>query len=87
MIYTVEDLKWHKNYIRFYYIYIIMSDELDLLRIDNLKLKEENELLKQRLKKYTNPDTVKRYYQKNREKEIKRVQEYQKKKKEQLKTI
>jgi hypothetical protein len=64
-----------------------MSDELDLLRIDNLKLKEENELLKQRLKKYTNPDTVKRYYQKNREKEIKRVQEYQKKKKEQLKTI
>lgn len=64
-----------------------MSDELDLLRFDNLKLKEENELLKQQLKKYTNPDTVKRYYQKNREKEIKRVQEYQKKKKEQLKTI
>ena len=64
-----------------------MSDELDLLRTDNLKLKEENELLKQQLKKYTNPDTVKRYYQKNREKEIKRVQEYQKKKKEQLKTI
>ena len=64
-----------------------MSDELDVLRIDNLKLKEENELLKQQLKKYTNPDTVKRYYQKNREKEIKRVREYQKKKKEQLKTI
>ena len=64
-----------------------MSDELDLLRTDNLKLKEENELLKQQLKKYTNPDTVKRYYQKNKEKEIKRVQEYQKKKKEQLKSI
>jgi hypothetical protein len=76
-----------QNYIRFYYIYIIMSDELDLLRTDNLKLKEENELLKQQLKKYTNPDTVKRYYQKNKEKEIKRVQEYQKKKKEQLKSI
>ena len=64
-----------------------MSDELDLLCTDNLKLKEENELLKQQLKKYTNPDTVKRYYQKNKEKEIKRVQEYQKKKKEQLKSI
>jgi hypothetical protein len=76
-----------KKYIRLFYIINIMSDELDVLRIDNLKLKEENELLKQQLKKYTNPDTVKRYYQKNREKEIKRVREYQKKKKEQLKTI
>ena len=44
-----------------------------------VKHKEEIEELKTRLKKYINPDSKKKYYEKNRDKINKKSMEYQKK--------
>ena len=51
-----------------------------LLKEQNDKLLEENKLLKERLKKYTCPISHKTYYERNREKIIKRNTEYRKNK-------
>jgi hypothetical protein len=43
-------------------------DEIDLLRKENEDLKKKITELEERLKKYTNGDNHKRYYEKNKEK-------------------
>ena len=43
------------------------------------ELEEENQKLKEHLKRYTAPENTKEYYKRNRERVIQRVKEYQKK--------
>ncbi len=43
------------------------------------ELEEEIEVLKQRLNKYTNPERIKKYKEKNREKVLEYAREYQRK--------
>jgi len=50
-------------------------ENINELKEEIKKLKLENEELKKRLKKYTNPERNKRYYQKNKEKVIKKANE------------
>ena len=50
-------------------------EDINELKEEIKKLKLENEELKKRLKKYTNPERNKRYYQKNKEKVIKKANE------------
>ena len=42
--------------------------DLEILKMQNLQLKETIDTLETRLKKYTNGDNHKRYYEKNKEK-------------------
>ena len=51
-----------------------------LLKRQNDKLLEENNNLKEKLNKYTNPKSKKEYYQRNKEKIIKHNIEYRKNK-------
>jgi hypothetical protein len=51
-----------------------------LLKEQNDKLLEENNNLKEKLNKYTNPKSKKEYYQRNKEKIIKHNIEYRKNK-------
>ena len=51
-----------------------------LLKQQNDKLLEENNNLKEKLNKYTNPKSKKEYYQRNKEKIIKHNIEYRKNK-------
>jgi regulator of replication initiation timing len=50
-------------------------EDINELKEEIKKLKLENEELRKRLKKYTNPERNKRYYQKNKEKVIKKANE------------
>lgn len=50
-------------------------EDINELKEKIKKLKLENEELRKRLKKYTNPERNKRYYQKNKEKVIKKANE------------
>lgn len=50
------------------------------LEEENLKLKLENEQLKEHLKKYTNPKGCKTYYEKNKEKILEKQRAYKKEK-------
>jgi len=43
-------------------------DEIDIIKKENEELKKKNAELEERLKKYTNGDNHKRYYEKNKEK-------------------
>ena len=54
---------------------------MEALQKENAELKQELEELKEKLKKYTNPDRCKSYYQKNKEKIIQNVKAYQERKK------
>lgn len=45
-----------------------MSDELDTLKKENIELKAKVLELEERLKKYSNGENHKRYYEKNKEK-------------------
>ena len=51
-----------------------MSD-LEQLKLENEQLKEEIEVLRNKLKKYSNPDRNKKYYKNNKEKCIKKSNE------------
>ena len=48
---------------------------MDDLEEENKKLKLENKILKERLKKYTNPTRNKKYYEKNKKKCIENANE------------
>jgi len=43
-------------------------DEIEIIKKENEELKKTNAELEERLKKYTNGDNHKRYYEKNKEK-------------------
>ena len=43
-------------------------EEIDTIKKENEELKKKNAELEERLKKYTNGDNHKRYYEKNKEK-------------------
>jgi len=43
-------------------------DEIEIIKKENEELKKTNTELEERLKKYTNGDNHKRYYEKNKEK-------------------
>ena len=43
-------------------------EEIDTIKKENEELKKKNAVLEERLKKYTNGDNHKRYYEKNKEK-------------------
>jgi hypothetical protein len=43
-------------------------EEIDIIKKENEELKKKNIELEERLKKYTNGDNHKRYYEKNKEK-------------------
>ena len=43
-------------------------EEIDIMKKENEELKKKNIELEERLKKYTNGDNHKRYYEKNKEK-------------------
>ena len=43
-------------------------EEIDIIKKENEELKKKNGDLEERLKKYTNGDNHKRYYEKNKEK-------------------
>lgn len=42
-------------------------EEIDIIKKENEELKKKNAELEERLKKYTNGDNHKRYYEKNKE--------------------
>ena len=51
---------------------------IDDVLFENQKLKDENEKLKNHLKKYTSPDKNKRFYQNHKEEMIEKMKEYNK---------
>lgn len=51
------------------------SDTIKELRSEIDKLKTENETLKEKLKKYSNPERNKKFYQKNKQKIIQKANE------------
>ena len=56
-----------------------LQSEIDVLKLENNKLQQENVQLKKHLKKYTSPTRAKRYYQNNKEKLMDQNKEYKKK--------
>ena len=68
----------------------IYIEKIKLLEQENVILKQDNEILKQRLSKYTNSPSYKKYYEANKEKinEMRKnyaKEYYQKKKLEKIK--
>jgi predicted MPP superfamily phosphohydrolase len=57
-------------------------EELNIIKKENEELKKKNAELEERLKKYTNGDNHKRYYEKNKEKIKEQGTNYLKKLKE-----
>lgn len=83
--YTFGHLKrrflYSKNYIKIIYCNTLMNieeviKENLLLREENDKLKNELNLTKEHLKKYTAPSSKKLYYEQNKEEIKKKVKEY-----------
>ncbi len=55
-----------------------MEEIVQQLKAENILLREEVEQLKEKLKKYTNPITSKRYYEKHKEEIQEKQKEYRK---------
>jgi len=62
--------------------YIIKMEEIDIIKQENNELKDKVKELEEKLKKYTNGDNHKRYYEKNKDKIKEQGSNYLKKLKE-----
>jgi hypothetical protein len=75
---------YNENYIKItYYITLMNNEELikeiNMLREELEKTKDELIETKEHLKKYTSPSNMKKYYQNHKEEIIKKVKEYKEK--------
>jgi hypothetical protein len=66
-----KSMRYYLEFNLIYKIYIVMNTELELLKKELNLAKQENLILKDKLKTYTNPDRYKKYYEKNKQEILK----------------
>ena len=59
---------YYINYLKLTYIILLFIMDIDIIQQENNELKEKVKDLEEKLKKYTNGDNHKRYYEKNKDK-------------------